>query len=132
LNYLTRWAPLAALIILFFFIISTKAANDNLDRGDWLIQKNPFSTEASASDVGPVDDLDELRKYLELEEVFYILKETEPRTLTIFYDYGQEGHRVNNWTCRKINEAFPGANLTRLVTVQANEVEKGRTDVGCQ
>ena len=126
MKYLTRWAPTALVILLFFVVMNVKADPDRFWGGK--IQGDQA--------VYQKDDLHLLRKYLEAEEVHYVLREVakpyQPRSLTIYYDDGEENLAVNAWTCRKINKAFPKAQLRSLSIVNINDVRKGKTDFDCE
>ena len=110
MNYIKRWAPLVALIVLFLFVMSTKAGTGNLDRGDWLTQKNPLSTDADVSVAHVQDAFTDLREYLEQEEALYLLRQTAPASLIVYYDFGEET-TGSRWSCKAFNLAFPGISL---------------------
>jgi hypothetical protein len=128
LNYLKRWAPLAVLIVLFLWIASIKAAPfvDQPDRF-WggKLQAEPATYQEQ-------DELAGLEEYLELEEVNYALRKDHPRSLTIYYTR-EDGWRraTEHWTCKKVNVAFPKAQLKSLSVVDVNEASRGKTDFDC-
>jgi hypothetical protein len=129
LNYLKSWWPCVAVIILFLWVLSVKA-DSNLDRGDWLIEENPFSDAADVSAAKPVDRFTKLREYLEQEEVHYLLRQADPAALTIYYDYGEE-ESGRRWSCKKFNEAFPGISLKTYAFIDINDPARGKTDFDC-
>jgi hypothetical protein len=127
-----NWAIAIIASLITVLALSQAQAGNNLDRGDWLTEKPTFSDNATPSDVGNRDELSDLRGYLEAEEVLYVLRESHPRGLTIYFDYGEEGRKVNtNWSCKKMNKAFPGINLKSLVFVDVNNVALGKTFFDC-
>lgn len=77
------------------------------------------------------DDFVDLREYLEQEEVLYIIRQDDPRALTIYYDYGEEDRAVNNWNCKVMNNAFPKAKLKSLVFADINDVGRGKSYFDC-
>ena len=123
MNYIKRWAPLVALTILFLFVMNVKADPDRF----WgeKLQAEPATYQKA-------DELADIREYLGLEEAQYILKETHPRSLIIYYNYDEDWQQtIKNWTCEKMNTAFPKAQLKSLLIVDIGDATRGKTDFGC-